>query len=296
MKHPRFELPNLGLGVGLRTAHYSHILRERPDVAWFEVLSDNYMNTEGRPLLYLDRIAENYPVVLHGVGLSLGSTDPLDRAYLQHLKALRDRSGARWVSDHMAWTGVHGRFGHDLYPMPLTEASVRHMAARVRRVQDVLEAPLLLENPSTYLRLGTGAPEMAEGDFIAALAEEADCALLLDVNNLFVNATNHGFDAHACLRQIPLERVVQFHVAGHTREDGYLADTHVGPVPDPVWRLLGDAFRLGAEASVLLEWDSDIPSFDVVHRDVLKARRFIDAARGNAPRRVFGQERWGAMT
>ena len=276
MKHPRFDLPNLGLGVGLRTAHYSHILRHEPEVQWFEVLSDNYINTEGRPLFYLDRIAEKYPVALHGVGMSIGSSDPLDMDYLKQLRALRDRTGARWVSDHIAWTGVHGRFGHDLYPMPMTVASVRHMAARVRQVQDMLEAPLLLENPSTYLRLGTGAPELSEGDFIAALAEEADCALLLDVNNLFVNAENHGFDPLLCLARIPLDRVVQFHVAGHTQAEGYLADTHVGPVPDPVWRLLGDAFRLGADASVLLEWDTEIPAFEVVHREVLKARTFID--------------------
>lgn len=292
MKLPRFDLPNLGLGVGLRTAHYAHILRERPDVAWFEVLSDNYMNTEGRPLHYLDRIAENYPVVLHGVGLSIGSSDPLDRGYLNQLKVLRDRCGARWVSDHIAWTGVQGRFGHDLYPMPMTDASIRHMATRVRQVQDVLGTPLLLENPSTYLRLATGAPELSEGEFIAALAEEADCALLLDVNNLFVNARNHGFDPYACLRRLPLERVVQFHVAGHSPADGYLADTHVGPVPDPVWQLLGEAFRLGAEASVLLEWDSEIPSFEVVHRDVLKARHFIDAARA---RRAAGRVVHGAL-
>lgn len=295
MKASRFDLPNLGLGIGLRTAHYAHILRERPDLDWFEVLSDNYMHTDGRPLLYLDRIAENYPVALHGVGLSIGSTDPLDSDYLEQLKTLRDRSGARWVSDHMAWTGVHGRFGHDLYPMPLTEASVRHMAARVRQVQDVIEAPLLLENPSTYLRVSTGAPELDEGEFIAALAEEADCALLLDVNNLFVNAINHGFDADACLRRIPLERVVQIHVAGHTRADGHLVDTHVGPVPDPVWRLLGEAFRLGADASVLLEWDSEIPSFEVV-REVLKARRFIGAARAAVPRHLVAQELPGAVS
>ena len=276
MKHPRFDLPNLGFGVGLRTAHYSHILRHEPEVQWFEVLSDNYMNTEGRPLYYLDRIAEMYPVVLHGVGMSIGSSDPLDMDYLKQLRALRDRTGARWVSDHIAWTGVHGRFGHDLYPMPMTVASVRHMAARVRQVQDMLEAPLLLENPSTYLRLGTGAPELSEGDFIAALAEEADCALLLDVNNLFVNATNHGFDPLVCLERIPLDRVVQFHVAGHTQAEGYLADTHVGPVPDPVWQLLGEAFRLGADASVLLEWDAEIPGFEVVHREVMKAQAFID--------------------
>ncbi|HEU5077199.1 MAG TPA: DUF692 domain-containing protein [Polyangiaceae bacterium] len=295
MKHARFEYPNLGLGVGLRTTHYSHILRHRPDVAWFEVLSDNYMNTEGRPLFYLDQIAEAYPVALHGVGLSIGSTDPLDIDYLRQLKALRDRSRARWVSDHMAFTGVHGRFGHDLYPMPLTTASVMHMASRVRQVQDVLEAPLVLENPSTYLRLGTGAPELAEGDFIAALAEEADCALLLDVNNLFVNAMNHGFDPYECLRKIPLERVVQFHVAGHTRADGYLVDSHVGPVPDPVWRLLGEAFRLGADASVLLEWDSEIPNFEVVHREVMRARRFIDTERAPAERWMSSEKLQGAF-
>jgi uncharacterized protein (UPF0276 family) len=295
MKHPRFDLPNLGLGVGLRTAHYSYISSARPDVAWFEVLADNYMNTEGRPLYYLDRVAEAYPIALHSVGLSIGSTDPLDMDYLSQLKALSKRAGARWVSDHMAWTGVQGRFGHDLYPMPLTEASVRHMVARVRQVQDVLEAPLLLENPSTYLRLGTGAPELGEGAFIAALAQEADCALLLDLNNLFVNATNHGFDVYECLRQIPLERVVQFHVAGHTQADGYLADTHIGPVPDSVWALLGEALGLGADASVLLEWDSEIPSFDVVHREVLKAQRFIDAARGGSARHDSSPKAQGAL-
>jgi uncharacterized protein (UPF0276 family) len=159
--------------------------------------------------------------------------------------------------------------------MPLTEQSLEHMAARVRHVQDYLGAPLALENPSTYLRLATGEPEMSEGEFIAALAEKADCALLLDVNNLFVNAQNHGFDASACLRQIPLERVVQFHVAGHTRAEGYLVDTHSGPVSRPVWALLHEAFALGANASVLLEWDAEIPDFETVQREALRARAAI---------------------
>lgn len=278
MKRSRFDFPNLGLGVGLRTVHYEHILNQHPAVDWFEALSDNYMNTEGRPLLYLDRVAERYPVALHGVGLSIGSTDPLDLDYLGQLKALRQRVGAHWVSDHMAWTGVHGRFGHDLYPMPLTEASLRHMVERIWRVQDLLEAPLVLENPSTYVRLATGAPEMGEGEFMARLLDGADCALLLDVNNLYVNAINHGFDAHSCLRQLPLERVAQFHIAGHTPAEGYLVDTHTGPVADPVWELLAEASALGANASVLLEWDAEIPSFDVMHREVLKARDILDRA------------------
>ena len=266
-----FGLPLLGIGIGLRTVHYSHILDQAPAVDWFEVLSDNYMNTQGRPLSYIDQVASRYPVALHGVGLSIGSTDPIDFEYLRELKALRDRVGAHWVSDHIAWTGVQGHFGHDLYPMPLTEESVWHMVGRIRRVQDFLQSPLILENPSTYLRFDSPFA-LNEGEFITAVVNEADAGLLLDVNNLYVNAYNHGFDARACLEQLPLERVVQFHVAGHDQEPGYLLDTHRGPVCAPVWQLLADAFRLGAKASVLLEWDADIPDFESVHRHAQCAR------------------------
>ena len=266
MDTERFGLPQLGFGVGLRTVHYEHILREQPRLDWFEVLSDNYLHTRGRPLTFLDRIAARYPVALHGVGLSIGSADPLDLDYLAQLKALRDRVGARWVSDHICWTGVNGRYGHDLYPIPFTEEALRHVAGRVRQVQDYLEAPLVLENPSTYLDFRGST--LGEAEFIAGLLEEADAGLLLDVNNVYVNSRNHGFDPLVYLKRLPLQRVVQLHVAGHSQAQGYLADTHSAPVAEPVWALLEQAVRLGARAPLLLEWDADIPAFAVLEREL----------------------------
>src|SRR5579872_2124545 len=253
----RFGLPDLGVGLGLRTVHYAHILSEHPDVDWFEVLSDNYMHTAGRPLEYLDAVAERYPVVMHGVGLSIGSSDPLDRAYLAELRALRDRVGARWVSDHLCWTGVAGVSTHDLLPLPYTEEALAHLVDRVRAVQDFLGAPLALENPSTYAEFSGAA--MREWEFLGRLALEADCAILLDVNNVYVSAYNHGFDPYEYLAHVPFDRVVQLHVAGHTRHGTHIIDSHIGPVVDEVWRLLGLAHRR-AQASVLLEWDAEIPS------------------------------------
>lgn len=293
MSTRKLELPRLGLdaaadmaiGVGLRTAHYEHILAERPDVAWFEVLSDNYMHTRGRPLAYVDRIAARYPVALHGVGLSIGSVDPLDFGYLAELRTLRDRVQACWVSDHLAWTGVSGRHGHDLYPVPFTEECLRHIARRVCQVQDYLEAPLVLENPSTYLQFA--GLTLSEPEFIAALLEETGAGLLLDVNNVYVNASNHGFDPYAYLRRLPLDRVVQLHLAGHGvasargvggREAKQLIDTHAAPVAPAVWALFEEAVRLGARAPVLLEWDAEIPPFEVVHGEALLARCHIERA------------------
>ena len=269
----RFDLPQLGIGVGLRTTHYRDILEGKPAVDWFEVLSENYMQTRGRPLAILDQVAERYPVVLHGVSMSIGSTDPLDRAYLTELKALRDRIGARWVSDHLCWTGAHGKNTHDLLPLPLTEEALRHTARRVREVQDFLGAPLVLENVSSYASFA--ASTMTEWEFVAALAREADCGLLLDVNNVYVSARNHGFDPKAYLRALPMDRVVQFHVAGHSDLGTHVIDTHIGPVPDPVWKLLQVARALGADAPVLLEWDADIPPLAVVHADALRAEAFL---------------------
>ena len=280
----------MSIGVGLRSVHYDHILGEQPDVAWLEVLSDNYMNTRGRPLDILDRIAARYPVVLHGVGLSIGSVDALDMGYLEQLRALRERTRARWVSDHIAWTGVSGRHGHDLYPVPFTEECLRHITRRVRQVQDYLEASLVLENPSTYLAFAGSTA--SEPEFIAALLEETGAGLLLDVNNVIVNAHNHGFDARAYLQRLPLDRVVQLHVAGHGRVDAvdasgapiqYRVDTHAGRVSAEVWELLEEAIALGVRAPVLLEWDADIPPFAVVHAEALLAERAI--ARALARRR-----------
>ncbi len=272
----RFGLPNLGVGIGLRTVHYARIIETQPAVDWFEILSENYMQTAGRPLHFLDLIADRYPIAMHGVSLSIGSTDPIDRAYLTELRTLRDRTRARWVSDHLCWTGVAGKNTHDLLPMPYTKEALRHVASRVREVQDFLGAPLALENPSTYVEFS--ASEMPEWEFIARLAEEADCALLLDVNNVFVSAYNHGFDPGTYLAAIPFDRVVQLHVAGHTHHQTHIVDTHIGPVPDEVWRLFGDAWARAGGVSSLLEWDAEIPSFEETHGEALRAKEFIARA------------------
>jgi uncharacterized protein (UPF0276 family) len=272
----RFGLPDLGVGLGLRTVHYTHIVEVRPEVDWFEILSENYIHTAGRPLHYVDAVSARYPVAMHGVSLSIGSTDPLDRGYLTELRALRDRTKARWVSDHLCWTGVGGKNTHDLLPMPYTEEALRHVVGRVRAVQDFLGAPLALENPSTYVEFA-GA-EMRECEFLARVAEEADCAILLDVNNVYVSGYNHGFDPRAYLAAIPFDRVVQLHVAGHTHHGTHIIDSHIGPVIDEVWSLLAEAWRRAGGVSVLLEWDADIPDFERTHAEALRAREFIKGA------------------
>src|SRR6187399_135203 len=205
----RFGLADLGVGVGLRTVHYAHILEQRPAVDWFEIISENYLETSGRPLEFLEAIAEHYPIVMHGVSLSIGSADPLDWDYLQQLRELRNRVKAHWVSDHLCWTGVAGKNSHDLLPMPYTEEALAHVTERVCAVQDFLGAPLALENPSSYAEFA--ADTMREWEFLGRLAEEADCALLLDVNNVYVSSRNHGFDPMTYLDAIPFDRVVQLH-------------------------------------------------------------------------------------
>jgi uncharacterized protein (UPF0276 family) len=273
----RFDLPNLGVGIGLRTVHYGHIVDNWPAVDWFEILSDNYLRTGGRPLYFLDAIAERYPIVMHGVSLSIGSADPLDRRYLQELRDLRDRTRARWVSDHLCWTGVAGKNTHDLLPLPYTEEALRHVVDRVRQVQDFLGAPLLLENPSTYVEWESS--QMSEWQFLAAVASEADCALLLDVNNIYVSSYNHGFDAAQYIAAMPRDRVVQMHVAGHTHHGTHIIDSHIGPVATPVWELLDVAQKHVGGAPVLLEWDAEIPSFDEVVACASRAnRRILGAA------------------
>lgn len=269
----RFGFPNLGIGVGLRAPHYPHIVERRPPVDWFEILSENYMQTAGRPLDFLDVVAERYPTVMHGVSMNIASTDPLDRAYLEELRGLRTRSRARWVSDHLCWTGIAGKNTHDLVPIPYTEEALRHTIRRVREVQDILEAPFVLENPSTYVEFR--ASTMTEWDFLRAVACEADCGILLDANNIYVSAYNHGFDPADYLAGIPWDRVVQFHVAGHSNNGTHIIDTHDGKVIDPVWEILADAYERAGGASILLEWDAQIPSFEEVHAEALRARAFI---------------------
>lgn len=269
----RLGLPDLGFGVGLRSAHYEHILRERPDVDWFEIISENYLDSRGRPRWVLDRIAERYPVVAHGVSLSIGSTDPLDFDYLAKLKRLAEEIGAVWVSDHLCWTGVLGRNTHDLLPMPLHEDSLRHVAGRVRQVQEVLERPLVLENPSTYVAFA--GDTLTEWDFLTALTEETGCGLLLDINNVYVSSVNHGFDPAEYIDSVPADRLVQFHLAGHTHCGTHIVDTHDGEVIDRVWQLYRRAHRRTEGISTLLEWDAKIPAFPVLHAEVLKARAWL---------------------
>ncbi len=263
----------LGVGLGLRTLHYAAILESWPRVDFFEILSENYLQTAGKPLHVLDQIAERYPVVMHGVSLSIGSTDALDHDYLRQLRALRDRVGARWVSDHLCFTGAAGINTHDLLPLPYTEEALRHVAARVREVQDVLEAPLVLENPSSYVEFS--ASTLSEWDFLAALTRETGCGILLDVNNVYVSAFNHGFDVDTYLAAIPPQRVAQYHVAGHTNHGTHLVDSHIGPVIDGVWELLAKAHARTGPVSTLLEWDAEIPAFDVVHAEALRAHEFL---------------------
>jgi len=271
----RWNLPNLGYGVGLRTKHFSHVLEHHPSVDWFEFLSENFMDTGGRPTYVLDKVAERYPVVAHGVSMSIGSTDPLDFDYLAKLKQLAKQTRARWVSDHLCWTGVSGLNVHDLLPMPYTDESLRHSIERVRTVQDYLERPIALENASTYLEFADS--DWTEWDFLATLAEEADCGLLIDVNNIYVSAFNHGYDPKKYIDAIPEDRVVQHHLAGHTNKGTHIIDTHNDHVIDAVWELYRYAYARFGEVPTLLEWDADIPSFDVVHAEALRAAEYRTA-------------------
>jgi len=267
-----FNLPDLGIGVGLRTVHFGHILSRRPAVDWFEVLSENFMDTRGRPLWVLDQVAERYPIALHGVSMSIGGTDPLDREYLRKLKALAERTRAHWVSDHLCWTGVAGRNVHDLLPMPYTEEALRHTATRVRQVSEILERPLVLENPSSYVEFA--ASSMTEWEFLSRLGEEADCGLLLDVNNVYVSSFNHGFDPRVYIDNVPADRVVQYHVAGHTNKGTHILDTHSDHAVVEVWELFRRSCRRTGNVSTLYEWDEDIPDFEVLHAEALKARAY----------------------
>jgi uncharacterized protein len=269
----RLGLPDLGFGVGLRSAHFSHVLRHAPAVDWFEIISENYIDSGGRPRYVLDQIAERYPVVMHGVSLSIGSADPLDLAYLAKIKRLADAIGARWVSDHLCWTGVLGRNTHDLLPLPLTEETLAYVVARVKTVQDFLERPLVLENPSSYVTFCDST--VPEWEFLHRLAVEADCGLLVDVNNVYVSSVNHDFDPVAYLDQLPAERIVQFHLAGHTDRGSYLLDTHDGSVIDPVWRLYRRIYARTEGVATLVEWDASIPPFDVLHAEALRAKAWL---------------------
>lgn len=265
-------LPQLGFGLGLRPKHYPHIFAHWPQVDWFEIISENFMDTDGRPKRNLARIKERYPIVMHGVALSIGTVDPLNSEYLQKLKALIDWVNPAWISDHLCWTGVAHTNTHDLLPVPYTEEALAHIVSRVRQVQDYLERPIALENPSTYLEFN--ASTMPEAEFIARLAEEANCRLLLDVNNVYVTCYNHRLDPKAYLDQLPLDRVVQIHLSGHSNKGTHIIDTHDDHVVDEVWALYRYVIQqAGRIPNTMVEWDDHIPEFDGLAAELEKAKR-----------------------
>jgi uncharacterized protein len=270
MTTPIAHRTNLGFGLGLRVDHYETILNSEPPVDWFEVISENYLVPGGKPLHYLDRIRERYPLVMHGVSLSIGSTDPLNRDYLKQLKELARRVEPAWISDHLCWTGVHGTNLHDLLPLPYTEETIDHVAARIREVQDFLGRRILIENVSSYV--GYAQSQLSEWEFLREVCERADCLLLFDVNNVYVSSVNHGFDPLDYLDGVPAARVQQLHLAGHEDHGRYIIDTHDHPVSDPVWELYAHALRRFGPVSTMIERDDNIPPLDELITELDRAR------------------------
>lgn len=262
---------NLGFGLGLRSTYYQAILEQRPAIDWFEIVSENYLVAGGKALYFLDAIGEQYPLVMHGVSLSIGGPHELDRDYLRQLKHLAQRVQPAWISDHLCWSQGNAHQLHDLLPLPYTEESLQHVAARVRQVQDVIERPLVLENVSSYLRCADD--QFSEWQFLAALSELSGCELLLDVNNVYVSARNHGFDAWTFISSLPKQRIRQLHLAGHSDYGSYLIDTHDQPVSDPVWQLYQRALQHLGPVSTLLERDDHFPDLDELLGELNKARR-----------------------
>jgi len=264
-----------GFGLGLRSAHYEAILNEPPGephaIDWLEIITENYLVPGGKPLNYLERIRARYPLVMHGVSLSIGSTDPLDREYLAAVRRLSRRIEPAWISDHLCWTGVEGRNMHDLLPLPYTEEALAGVVARVGEVQDGLGRQILLENVSSYLTYH--ASEMTEWEFLSEVAQRADCAILLDINNIYVSSVNHGFDPTSYLQAMPRDRVRQFHLAGHSDLGGHLIDTHDHPIAGPVWDLYRSAVAHFGLVPTMIERDDNIPSLAelVAELDIARA-------------------------
>ncbi len=258
--------PFLGFGLGLRTEHYSHILENKPDIDWFEIISENYMVPGGKPLDHLDKIRNNYPMVMHGVSLSIGSTDPLSPAYLKDLKQLIQRVQPQWISDHLCWTGVNDTNSHDLLPLPYNEDTINHVVDRVKQVQDYLGQRILLENLSSYVTYKNS--EMTEWNFFNEIARRADCHILLDINNIYVSAHNHKFDPADYLNGIDIDRVMQFHLAGHSHNGEMIIDTHDHDVCDPVWALYAVALKRFGAVSTMIERDDDIPEFTQLRQEL----------------------------
>jgi uncharacterized protein (UPF0276 family) len=262
--------PYLGFGLGLRTDHYQDIIDQQPAIDWFEILTENYLVPGGKPLYYLDKICESYPIVMHGVSMSLGSIDPLDMDYMKQVKNLAKRVDARWISDHLCWTGIHQKNMHDLLPLPYTEEALNHVVSKIKQAQDFLGTQLLIENPSTYLTFSSST--LTEWDFMREMALAADCLILLDINNIYVSAFNHGFDPIDYLKAIPADRVQQMHLAGHTNNGDHIIDTHDHPIIDPVWKLYAQSLEYFEKVSTMIERDDHIPALSVLIQELEQAK------------------------
>jgi uncharacterized protein len=267
-----FNLPDIGFGLGLRPQHFEEILQTRPNVDWFEIISENFMGAHQGYKDFLLDLREDYQFAMHGVSLSIGSTDPINKEYLTKLKNLADFLNPVWISDHLCFTGVMGKNTHDLLPIPYTEESLRYIADRIRIVQEFMERPLILENPSSYIEFSSST--LSEPEFIAALAEEADCGLLLDINNVYVSSFNHGMDAKAYIDLMPANRIIQVHLAGHKDCGDYKIDTHDREVPDEVWKLYKYMISKKGQKSTMVEWDEQIPEFSKLLNEVNKAKEY----------------------
>jgi hypothetical protein len=266
------EIPNLGIGIGLRIPHYAEIFKDNPDIDWFEIISENFMVEGGKPLEILERILERYPVVQHGVSLAIGSPDPLDFDYLKRLKALTKITKTPWVSDHLCWGRAPGAHYHDLLPLPYTQEVIDYVAERARIVQDYLELPFALENLSSYVAYQHD--QMPEWEFYSAVVEKADIHMMLDVNNIYVSSRNHGFDPKTYYENIPLERVLQIHLAGHSDYGAYVLDTHDDFVRDEVWAIYADVYPRTKGVSTLLEWDDKLISLERTCAEARQAEKF----------------------
>jgi len=266
----------LGFGLGLRTDHYNAILDTSTPLSldYFEILSENYMIPGGKPLYFLDKIRERYPLVMHGVSLSIGSTDPLNWDYLKQLKALAERINSAWISDHLCWTGVNKQNTHDLLPLPYTTEAIEHIVERIKTIQDFLGQQILLENVSSYVTFKHS--EFSEWDFLSTIVQKADCKILLDINNIYVSSFNHSFDPITYLEGIPRDRVQQFHLAGHTHKDDHIIDTHDAPIIDPVWQLYAAAVKRFGRVATLIERDDNIPALDELMVELHEAKAIME--------------------
>ncbi|MEH6457273.1 MAG: DUF692 domain-containing protein [Cocleimonas sp.] len=276
---------SLGFGLGLRKEHYHSILDapedEQPEIDWFEVLTENYLVEGGKPLYFLDQICERYPVVMHGVSMSIGSTDPIDINYLTQVKQLAERTNSHWISDHLCFTGLDGVNAHDLLPLPYTEETIKFVANKIKQTQDFLGRRILIENVSSYITYKQSG--MTEWEFVTAIAEESDSLMLLDINNIFVSAFNHGFDPIDYIDGVPAERVQQHHLAGHTQYENYIIDTHDHDVVDGVWELYAESVKRFDSVSTIIERDDKIPELPEMMKELQMARNIYAANKDKSP-------------